>query len=139
MFPLFEDLLFHREHTWVRLENSEGGKRFRIGLDEIFLYDVGQIDRLDFPNEGDEVSVDEVCGMVRGVGAKKMLYAPLSGEIIDVNHELIDSPDYVREDPYGVGWLLLIDPSDAEEEIGNLLSGKEAHEWWKAEHSLRGL
>ena len=139
MISMAKNLFYHREHTWVRLENSGAEKRFRVGLDEIFLHDLGQIDHLDLPNEGDEISVDEICGVIRGTRAKKMLCAPLTGEIVDVNYELLDNPDFIREDPYGIGWLLLIDPSNSDEELVNLLQGEEARQWWEDELTSRGL
>lgn len=137
MLPFPEELYFHREHTWLRLETHEQEDRFRVGLDEIFLQDVGQIERLDFPSEGDEITQDEICGVIRGEKGKRLLYAPLSGEILDVNQELHEDPDVIREDPYGIGWILLIDPSDLKEELENLLSGKDAEDWWKCELKMR--
>ncbi len=137
--PYPEGLYFHREHTWIRVEDHPAGKRMRIGLDDIFLQDIGEINVLDLPNEGDEISQDEVCGVIRGKQTKKELYAPVSGEILDVNLELHEDPDIIREDPYGIGWLLLVDPSEPEEEMSYLLSGKEALRWWKNELKLRAL
>ncbi len=135
MLPFPEDLIFHHEHVWVRRESHEMGDRYRIGLDAIFLQDLRRVDQLDLPNEGDEMSQDEVCGLIRGREMKKLFFAPLSGEILDVNFELHEEPDIIREDPYGVGWLLLIDPSDPDEELEYLISGEEALEWW--EHELK--
>ncbi len=137
MLEIPQDLLFHREHIWIRLEPHESGDRYRIGLDEIFLQDVSTVEQLDLPHEGDEISQDEVCGLVRGKETRKLLFAPLSGEIIDVNLELHEEPDIIREDPYGVGWLLLLDPADPSEEIQYLLSGEEAVNWWKTELEIR--
>ena len=137
MLPFPEGLLFHREHTWIRAESFESGNRYRIGLDTIFIQDIRTVTHLDLPNEGDEISQDEVCGLIRGKDSKKLLFAPLSGEIIDVNLELHEEPDVIREDPYGIGWLLLLDPADIEEEIQYLLSGDEAVNWWKSELNIR--
>ena len=137
MLPFPEDLYFHQEHTWIKREHHELGDRFRVGLDEIFLSDIGPIVRLDLPSEGDEISQDEVCGVIRSADSKKLLYAPITGEILDVNMELHEDPDIIREDSYGIGWLLLVDPSDPEEELDYLLSGEEAVQWWKHEIELR--
>ncbi|MCX6640835.1 MAG: glycine cleavage system protein H [bacterium] len=134
-FPV--DLYFHREHTWILREKRDIGDLFRIGLDELFLKDVGKIDRLDLPTEGDELTQDEVCGIVRGEIGKKLLFAPLSGEIVDVNFELHEDPDVIREDPYGIGWIFLVDPNDPAEELESLLKGDEALQWWETEVALR--
>jgi glycine cleavage system H protein len=119
------------------MESFKSGDRFRIGLDSIFLQDIKTVLQLDLPNEGDEISQDEVCGLIRGEESKKLLFAPLTGEIVDVNLELHEEPDIIREDPYGIGWLLLLDPADIEEEIQYLLSGDEAVSWWKTELNKR--
>lgn len=137
MFPFPEELYFHREHTWIRIERHDLGERFRVGLDDIFLHDTGPIEQLDLPTEGDEISQDEVCGVIRGKGTKRLLYAPVSGEILDVNMELHEDPDIIREDPYGIGWLLLVDPADPQEELEYLLNGEEALHWWENEAKLR--
>jgi len=136
-FPFPEDLLLHREHTWVRVEKHELGSRMRVGITDIFLRDIGEVTHLDLPNEGDEISQDEVCGVIRGKGTKKELYAPISGEILDVNLELHEDPDIIREDPYGIGWLLLVDPNEFEEESQDLLFEETAIAWWESEIEMR--
>ena len=137
MLPVDRNFYLHREHCWVKLERRDIGDLYRIGLDEIFLDDVGIIERLDLPSEGDELSQDEICGVIRGDKMRKLLYAPLSGEIVEVNYELCEYPDIIKEDPYGIGWLLLLDPNDAQEELENLLQGEEAGAWWEKELRIR--
>lgn len=134
MLPFPEDLFFHFEHTWVR---PEGPNRYRIGVDEIFLKDLGPIADMDLPTEGDEISQDEVCGVLRGKGTRKALFAPLSGEIVDINQDLLEDPTILVEDPYGIGWILLLDPSDPQEELDNLLHGESAQDWWTRETQRR--
>lgn len=134
MFPFPEDLYFHREHTWVRRESEN---RYRVGVDEIFLRGLGGVQEVDLPGEGDELSQDEVCGMVRGKSGRQWLYAPLSGEIIDVNQDLYEDLTILLDDPYGYGWILLLDPSEPEEEFENLLHGEEALDWWQREMEAR--
>jgi glycine cleavage system H protein len=137
-YPFPEDLYFHREHTWILREKRDIGDLFRIGLDEIFLSDVGSIKVLDLPTEGDEITQDEVCGIIRG-DKKKLLFAPISGEIVEVNLELHEDPDVIREDPYGIGWILLVDPNDPAEELEYLLKGDEALHWWETEITNRRI
>ena len=134
-----EGLYFHREHIWLKCEKHEFGNRYRIGVDKIFLHDAGIIESLDLPAEGDEISQDEVCGVIRGQNIKKLFFAPLTGEIVEVNFELHEDPDIIREDPYGIGWILLIDPADFEEEVENLLFGKEGQVWWQSELKKRQI
>jgi len=134
MFPFPENLFFHREHAWVK---REAENLYRLGVDELFLKDLGSVAALDLPTEGDEISQDEACGLMRGPGSRKLLFAPLSGEIVGVNQDLHEDLSILSEDPYGVGWILLIDPSDPDEELENLLHGEEAVEWWEREVELR--
>jgi glycine cleavage system H protein len=134
MLPFPEDLYFHREHTWVR---REGETLYRVGVDEIFVRELGAILHADLPNEGDEVSQDETCGIIRGKTTKKLLCAPLSGEILDINQDLFEDLQILMEDPYGYGWILLLDPSDPEEELESLLRGEDASVWWENELALR--
>jgi glycine cleavage system H protein len=134
MLPFTQDLYFHFEHTWVR---CEGPNLCRIGVDELFLKDLRGLKDLDLPNEGDEISQDEVCGMVHGKGIRKAIYAPLTGEIVDINQDLYEDPSILVEDPYGIGWILLLDPADLEEELENLLHGEAALDWWMTEVQRR--
>ncbi|MFH1862710.1 MAG: hypothetical protein ABH878_07855 [bacterium] len=131
-FP--KNLYFHREHTWVRLEDNG---LYRVGVDQIFLRDVGGVSKLDLPHEGDEISQDEVCGSIRGLICRKQLYAPLSGEIVTLNMELYEDLAILTDDSYGIGWILLLDSSDFSEEQNNLLFGEEAEVWWTAELKRR--
>jgi glycine cleavage system H protein len=131
MLPFPENLYFHQEHTWV---HYEGPNLCRIGVDEIFLKDLkSSITDMDLPTEGDEISQDEVCGILRGKSTRKAIFAPLSGEIVDVNQDLLEDPEILVEDPYGVGWILLIDPSEPQEELENLLHGEQVIDWWMTE------
>jgi len=130
MLPFPPELYFHREHTWVR---QEGPNLFRIGVDEIFLKDLAALADLDLPTEGDEISQDEVCGLIRGKEIRKPIFAPLSGEIVEINQDLYEDLTILVEDPYGIGWILLLDPDHPQEELENLLRGQEARDWWMTE------
>ncbi|RJP79553.1 MAG: hypothetical protein C4524_05040 [Candidatus Zixiibacteriota bacterium] len=132
--PFPEDLYFHREHVWVR---REAENRWRLGVDELFVQDLGRVTGMDLPNEGDEISQDEVCGLFRGENRRKFFAAPVTGEILEVNQDLYEDLDILMEDPYSIGWILLIDPSDPEEELDNLLHGEDALDWWEKEVELR--
>jgi glycine cleavage system H protein len=134
MLPFPENLYFHHEHTWVRFE---GPNRYRIGVDEIFLKDLGEVTDMDLPNEGDDLSQDEICGIFRGKGTRKAIFAPLSGEIVDVNQDLYEDPLILMEDPYGVGWILLMDADDPQEELESLRQGESVLDWWMTELSNR--
>lgn len=106
-------------------------------MDELFFRDLGSLAHIDLPTEGDEISQDEACGLFRGPEAKRLLFAPLSGEIVEINQNLHEDPLILLEDPYGIGWILLLDPSDPDEELENLLRGEDAAEWWEREVEMR--
>ncbi len=117
-FP--EDLKYSRTHEWVRLENGEAV----TGISAYASEELGDIVYIELPEEGDEVEKDTAFGVVESVKATADLYAPLSGQVLEVNAPLVDSPEVANEDPYGDGWLVRIKVSDPAE-LEELLDAKE--------------
>ena len=108
------DLKYHPEHDWARIE--DGVATFGItwyGQDQL-----GEIVFFEAPEVGREVSKDQPYAEVESVKAVSDVIAPLSGEVVEVNDDLGDTPERINEDPYGAGWLVrvrLSDPSEADE------------------------
>jgi len=121
-YTLPDDLYYHREHLWVRMEEDGNA---RVGLDEFATKMMGPIVFIDLPGRGDQVVQDQVIGAVESGKWVGKLYAPLSGEIIHVNVALADLPTLPNQDPYGEGWLFIIRPSKPDEELKNLIHGPE--------------
>jgi glycine cleavage system H protein len=108
-----DDLKYHPEHDWARIENGEA----TLGVTWWAQDALGELVHYEPPDEGSTVSKDESYGEVESVKAVSDLIAPLSGEVIEVNPAVVDAPETVNEDPYGAGWLIRIrisDPSEAE-------------------------
>ena len=108
-FP--EELKYSREHIWVRVE----GGRAVVGLTDYAQDELGLVASLELPDTGDEVEQEDSMGTIEARKTVAELYAPFSGTVLEVNHELLDNPSLVNDDPYDGGWLLEISLDDAEE------------------------
>jgi glycine cleavage system H protein len=106
-----EDLLYHPEHDWARVD----GEQATFGITWFAQDALGEVVFFDPPDVGREVTKDEPYAEVESVKAVSDVYAPLSGEIVEVNGELGDSPETINDDPYGEGWLVKVRLSDASE------------------------
>jgi glycine cleavage system H protein len=106
-----DDLLYHPEHDWARIENGEA----TLGITWHAQDALGEIVHFEPPEVGATIEKDESYGEVESVKAVSDLIAPLSGEVLDVNQSVREKPELVNEDPYGEGWLVRIRLSDPEE------------------------
>ena len=109
-----EDLLYHREHDWARIEESEAV----LGITWYAQDALGELVHYEPPEVGTMIARDDPYGEVESVKAVSDLIAPLSGEVVDVNRKSVDEPETVNEDPYGDGWLVRIRLSDPDEADG---------------------
>jgi glycine cleavage system H protein len=105
------DLRYHPEHDWARID----GDTATFGITWYGQDALGEIVFFDPPQVGKTVSKDAPYSEVESVKAVSDVVAPLSGEIIEVNESLSDSPEKINEDPYGEGWLVKVRLSDAAE------------------------
>ena len=108
-----EDLLYHPEHDWARVEGDEA----TFGITWYAQDTLGELVFFDAPDLGSQVSKDTAYMEVESVKAVSDVFAPLSGEIVAVNEALSEQPETVNEDPYGEGWFIkvkLADPSETE-------------------------
>ncbi len=106
-----EDLKYHPEHDWARIEGDEAV----LGVTWFAVDALGELVHFEPPQAGAAVAKDSSYGEVESVKAVSDLIAPLSGEVIDVNQQVVDAPETVNEDPYGAGWLIRIRLSDPSE------------------------
>ena len=113
------DLKYTKEHEWAKID----GNVATIGVTEFAQSELGDIAWLEMPAVGDETRKGDPFGTIEAVKTVEDLYAPLSGKIIEINGELLDSPELVNEDPYGKGWIVKLEYS-TESEIENLLSAE---------------
>jgi glycine cleavage system H protein len=99
-----DDLRYHREHDWARLEGEEAV----LGITWYAQDALGELVHFEPPDVGGTVSQDSTYGEVESVKAVSDLISPLTGEILEVNQAVVDAPETVNEDPYGAGWLIRI-------------------------------
>ena len=107
-----EDRLYSEEHLWVK--KGRGLQAF-IGLSTFVHRLYGEILDFELPEEGDELVKGEVFGSVESSKGVEELVAPVSGEVMEVNEEVLEDPEIVNGDPYGDGWLIKIKLSDPDE------------------------
>lgn len=108
-----EDLLYHAEHDWARVDGDEA----TFGITWFAQEQLGEVVFIEPPGVGTQVRQGEPYTEVESVKAVSDVIAPLSGEIVAVNEGLADQPETINEDPYGEGWLVkvkLSEPSEAE-------------------------
>ncbi len=98
------DLKYTREHEWAKLE----GDRARIGITDFAQKELGDVVFVELPKVGAKVTALATFGVVESVKAVSDLYAPLSGEIEEVNADLAKTPELVNSDPYGAGWMVVV-------------------------------
>jgi glycine cleavage system H protein len=104
-----EDLLYHSEHDWARID----GDTATFGITWYAQDALGEVVFFDPPEVGSTVTMDESYAEVESVKAVSDVIAPLSGEIVEVNTALGDSPEAINDDPYGAGWMVKVKLSDA--------------------------
>ena len=106
-----EDLAYSREHEWVRVDGSKA----TIGITSFAADELGDIVFVELPEVGTSVSQFGTFGVVESVKAVSDLYSPVSGEVTEVNDALRDAPELMNSDPFGEGWIMRVELSDAGE------------------------
>ncbi len=114
-----DELYYHKDHSWAKVD----GTKVKVGMDDFFQKEAGDVVFVDLPEEEDDVSQGETCGKIQSRKWIGKLVAPVSGEISEVNEALEDDTSLINSDPYGQGWILVIEASNLEEELGQLMKG----------------
>ena len=121
-FP--EGLKYSKEHEWVLVE----GQTATIGITEFAQEELGDIVFVELPEVGEKVVKDDPFGAVESVKAVSDVYAPVSGAVLEVNDVLPDNPETINDDPYGDGWLIRVELSDADD-LKDLMDAEEYAEY----------
>jgi len=111
------ELKYAKSHEWART-NDDGS--VTVGISDTAQDQLGDMVFIEVPEVGQTVTAEEACAVVESVKAASDVYAPLGGEIVEVNEDLADSPETVNNDAYGEGWIFRLEPSDAGE-LGALM------------------
>jgi glycine cleavage system H protein len=121
-YSMPDDLYYHEGDTWAKME----GDKVRVGMTDFFQQAAGDVVYVDLPFEGDEIQEGEDFGKAQSSKWIGKLIAPISGTIEEVNYELDSDSTIINSDPYGEGWVMLVTPSNLEEETQSLIHGTEA-------------
>ena len=105
------DLRYTREHEWAKLE----GDKARVGITAFAQEQLGDVVFVELPTVGAKVTAMKTFGVVESVKAVSDLFAPLSGEVVEVNAELPKKPEVVNADPYGQGWMIVVKLANTKE------------------------
>ena len=134
-FP--EDLYYDKNHMWVKVENG----KVRVGYNDWAQEAAGKLVNLNTRRVGRSVKAGKTLGTVESGKWVGPLRAPVSGKILEINQEVRKRPALINEDPYGGGWIAIIEAEDLDTDIKDLIKGSdtEALETWLKEEKARHL
>lgn len=104
MVQVLEELKYTDDHEWAHVE----GDVLVMGITDYAQDSLGEIVYVELPSEGDEITKGDPFGAVESTKAVSDLYAPVSGDVVEVNEALLDSPELINKDPYGEGWIIKV-------------------------------
>ena len=119
-----EDLLYNKEHEWVRVD----GQKAILGISDFAQDALGDVVFVDLPVVETVIEPDQEIGEVESTKATSSIYSPVSGKIVKVNTELQDHPEYLNKDPYGQGWLVVVELSNSAE-VNSLMTASQYEEF----------
>lgn len=123
------NLYFTREHEWVRVENGVG----TVGISEFAQGQLGDVVFVELPDVGRALKVGDGAAVVESVKAASDIYAPVGGEVIEVNEALVDDPSIINSDPQGAGWFFKVKLSQPDE--ATRLMAEESYRAYLEEHA----
>ena len=98
------DRHYTAEHEWVQIS----GDVARVGVTDYAASSLGDVVYLDLPEAGSQITASETCGEIESTKSVSDLYAPATGEVLEVNQDAVDNPEVVNTDPFGAGWLFTV-------------------------------
>ncbi len=135
-FP--EDLYYHRDHMWVKVEEGKA----RVGYNDWAQEAAGKLVNLNTRRVGRSLKAGKTLGTVESGKWVGPLKAPVSGEIVELNDEVMKKPSLINEDPYGRGWIAVIGATDLETELKDLVKGSDQEKlktWLREEKAKHGV
>lgn len=128
-YSLPDGLYYHKEHFWAKVD----GNKVTAGTTDFAQKLAGQIVYVELPSVGKTVEQGKPCGSMESGKWVGRIYAPVSGKIERVNEELEDSPELINESPYEKGWLFVVDASDLQNDLNNLMKDDTLSDFMKSE------
>ena len=126
-YKVLEGLYYSKDWMWIKIEDGKA----RVGITDYAQKQMREIVFAELPSVGEEVKKDEAFGTLESVKSVSDLISPLTGKVVEVNEKVTESPEVINEDPYGEGWLIVIEPSNLEEELKTLMNFDQAVEWYR--------
>jgi glycine cleavage system H protein len=126
-YEVREGLYYSKEWTWIKVEDN----RARIGITDYAQKQMREIVFVELPSVGVEVRIGEPFGTLESVKSVSDLISPLTGKVVEVNTRATESPEVINHDPYGEGWLIVVEPINISEELKTLMTFEQAVEWYK--------
>ena len=123
-----KDLRYHKEHEWIRVE----GNKATLGISNFAQDALGDIVFVDLPKPSTTVSANQAIGEIESTKTTSTIYTPLSGTIRGVNDDLKDHPEIVNSDPYGKGWMAVIELADPKE-VEGLMTAEQYQKFLESE------
>jgi len=108
-----ENYKFHKEHTWVKISGKT--KKVKVGISDYAQESLGDIIYIELPEIDNHVEADTEMAEIESTKTSSPVIAPVSGTIVEINEELIDHPEIINEDPYGKGWIAVIEMDNPRE------------------------
>ena len=123
-----DDLKYHKEHTWVKVSN----RKATIGITNYAQEALGDIVYIDLPEVDINIEVNSEIGEIESTKTTSSIISPVSDRVIEVNEELSESPEVINEDPYGKGWIAIIEINDTTE-LEDLMDASEYEKYVEEE------
>jgi glycine cleavage system H protein len=126
MYP--DDRQYSKEHEWIKMDGDRG----TVGITDYAQQQLGDVVYVELPEVGTKIAANEVYGTIESVKAVSELFTPVGGEVLEVNQDVVSSPEIVNKDPHGKSWLMVIRVEDAAE-LGKLLTASQYQEFVEKE------
>lgn len=130
MYP--DDLKFHKEHAWVKVS----GNKATVGISYYAQESLGDIVYIDIPELDTTIEAGTELTQIESTKATSAVISPVTGTVLEVNEELTDSPELINEDPYGKGWIAVIEMED-ESELGALMETGDYEKYLEDEVKIK--
>jgi glycine cleavage system H protein len=121
-YKVEEGIYYTKEHEWAK---KLGDGNVAVGVDDYAQSQLHEIVFVELPEVDAEVAQGGALGAVESVKAVSDVYAPVGGKVVEVNEELLDSPELINDDPYGEGWIAKIEPSGLDADLANLMDAEK--------------
>lgn len=136
-YRVADDYYYHSGHTWVRVEH---GGMAKVGLDDFIMKLFGRAEAVRLPSIGTRLTQGAEGWRIAQGGNEAAVLSPVTGTVLSVNRKVADAPNIMHDDPYGDGWLLIVEPDSPKKNFKKLYADKKTSAWMKKEHrTLMGM